>query len=77
MTEIPASLIAFQRRFPDDDACGATPCSAKRLQTCLDEFVFRFNRRRNRHTAFLSLFLQALRAKPQPCHILIKPEPSA
>ncbi len=21
MTEIPASLIAFQRRFPDDDAC--------------------------------------------------------
>ena len=50
---------------------------AKHLQTCLDEFVFRFNRRRNRHAAFLSLFLQALRAKPHPCHILIKPEPSA
>ncbi len=50
---------------------------AKRLQTCLDEFVFRFNRRRNRHAAFLSLFLQALRAKPHPCHILIKPEPNA
>ena len=50
---------------------------AKHLQTCLDEFVFRFNRRRNRHAAFLSLFLQALRAKPHPCHILIKPEPNA
>ena len=25
---------------------------AKRLQTCLGEFVFRFNRRRNRHAAF-------------------------
>ncbi len=50
---------------------------AKRLQTCLGEFVFRFNRRRNRHAAFLSPFLQALRAKPHPCRILIKPEPSA
>ena len=50
---------------------------AKRLQICLDEFVFRFNRRRNRHAAFLSLFLQALRAKPHPCRISIKPEPSA
>ena len=50
---------------------------AKRLQTCLDEFVFRFNRRRNRHAAFLSLFLQALRAKPHPYRILIKPEPNA
>ncbi len=50
---------------------------AKRLQTCLGEFVFRFNRRRNRHAAFLSLFLQALRAKPHPCRISIKPEPNA
>ncbi len=50
---------------------------AKHLQTCLDEFVFRFNQRRNRHAAFLFLFLQALRAKPHPCRILIKPEPSA
>ena len=49
----------------------------KRLQTCLGEFVLRFNRRRNRHAAFLSLFLQDLRAKPHPCRILIKPEPSA
>ncbi len=35
------------------------------------------HRRRNRHAAFLSLFLQALRAKPRPCRISIKPEPSA
>ena len=27
--------------------------------------------------AFQRLFLQALRAKPHPCRILIKPEPSA
>ena len=49
---------------------------AKHLQTCLGEFVFHFNRRRNRHADFLSLFRQALRAKPHPCRIFIKPEPS-
>ena len=49
----------------------------ERLQTCLDEFVFRFNRHRNRHAASLPLFLQALRTKPHPCRILIKPESSA
>ena len=36
----------------------------KYLQTYLDEFVFRFNRRRTRHATFRSLFAIAIRAKP-------------
>ena len=36
----------------------------KHLQSYLDEFVFRFNRRRSRHAAFSSLFTIALAAKP-------------
>ena len=42
----------------------------KYLQSYLDEFVFRFNRRTTRHAAFRSLFDIALRAKPVTYNIL-------
>jgi hypothetical protein len=46
----------------------------KHLQSYLDEFVFRFNRRRSRHAAFFSLFSIALAAKPVTYKILIEPD---
>ena len=49
----------------------------KHLQAYLDEFVFRFNRRKSRHAAFGSLFALALEAKPITYNMLIKPELSA
>ena len=92
-TTAAASLLANLRllavRYVSADTAGEISGSARRtvcrtgrlggarIQTCLDEFIFRFNRRRNRHAAFLSLFRQALRTKPHPCCILVKPEPSA
>ena len=47
------------------------------LQSYLDEFVFRFNRRRSRHAAFSSLLSIALAAKPITYNMLIEPEPAA
>ena len=44
------------------------------LQSYLDEFVFRFNRRRTRHAAFRSLFASALVRKPLTYNMLIMPE---
>ncbi len=44
------------------------------LQAYLDEFVFRFNRRRTRHAAFKSLLGIATRAKPITYKMLIAPE---
>ena len=49
----------------------------KYLQTYLDEFVFRFNRRRTRHATFRSLFAIAIRAKPVTYNMLVAPEQSA
>ena len=49
----------------------------KHLQVYLDEFVFRFNRRKSRQGAFRSLFALALKAKPITYNMLIKPEPAA
>ena len=49
----------------------------KHLQAYLDEFVFRFNRRKTRHAAFRSLFSLAVQAKPITYNMLIKPEASA
>ena len=49
----------------------------KNLQPYLDEFVFRFNRRKTRHAAFRSLLGLALKAKPTTYNMLIKPELSA
>ena len=46
----------------------------KHLQSYLDEFVFRFNRRRSRHAAFSSLFSIALAAKPITYKMLIEPD---
>jgi hypothetical protein len=49
----------------------------KYLQTYLDEFVFRFNRRRTPHAAFRSLFAIALNAKPATYNMLVRPDPCA
>ncbi len=49
----------------------------KHLQARLDEFVFRFNRRKTRHAAFRSLFNIALKAQPMTYDMLIRPEPGA
>ena len=46
----------------------------KHLQSYLDEFVFRFNRRGSRHAAFSSLFTIALAAKPVTYKMLIEPD---
>lgn len=46
----------------------------KHLQSYLDEFVFRFNRRRTRHAAFRSLLGIAAAHQPLPYKILISPE---
>jgi hypothetical protein len=49
----------------------------KHLQTYLDEFVFRFNRRRTRHAAFRSLLGIAAAHKPLSYKMLISPEAKA
>ena len=47
---------------------------SKHLQSYLDEFTFRFTRRRTRHAAFRSLLGIATRRKPITYKMLIKPE---
>ncbi len=47
---------------------------AKHLQTYLDEFVFRFNRRRNRHSAFKTILAIAVKKSPMTYNMLISPE---
>ena len=47
------------------------------LQTYLDEFVFRFNRRRNRHAGFARILAIALGQKPVAYSMLIKPDAQA
>ena len=47
------------------------------LQAYLDEFVFRFNRRRTRPAAFRSLLAISLALKPATYNMLIAPEPTA
>jgi hypothetical protein len=49
----------------------------KHLQSYLDEFVFRFNRRRTRHAAFRSLLGIAAAHQPAPYNMLISPEAKA
>jgi hypothetical protein len=46
----------------------------KHLQSYLDEFVFRFNRRRTRHAAFRSLLGIATAHAPLSYKMLISPE---
>jgi hypothetical protein len=48
----------------------------KHLQPYLDEFVFRFNRRRTRHAAFRYLLRIAAAHQPVPYNMLISPEPA-
>jgi predicted RNA-binding Zn-ribbon protein involved in translation (DUF1610 family) len=48
----------------------------KHLQRYLDEFTFRFNRRRNRHAAFDTLLALASTGKPITYNMLIAPEPT-
>jgi hypothetical protein len=47
------------------------------LQSYLDEFVFRFNRRRTRHAAFRSLLGIAAAHQPVTYKMLISPEAKA
>jgi len=49
----------------------------KHLQCYLDEFVFRFNRRRTRHAAFRSLLGIAVAHQPLSYKMLISPEAKA
>lgn len=49
----------------------------KHLQAYLDEFVFRFNRRRTRHAAFRTLLGLAATQKPMTYKMLIGPEATA
>jgi hypothetical protein len=49
----------------------------KHLQSYLDEFVFRFNRRRTRHAAFRSLLGIAAGHPPISYKMLILPEAKA
>jgi hypothetical protein len=49
----------------------------KHLQTYLDEFAFRFNRRRTRHAAFRSLLGIAAAHSPLSYKMLIRPEAKA
>jgi hypothetical protein len=49
----------------------------KHLQSYLDEFAFRFNRRKSRHAAFRSLLDIGLGAKPLTYKMLISPEAKA
>ena len=42
------------------------------LQHYLDEFVFRFNRRRTRHATFDTLLGIGARTAPAPYHVLIR-----
>jgi len=46
----------------------------KHLQAYLDEFTFRFNRRRNRHAAFKTILGIATAIKPATYNMLIAPE---
>jgi hypothetical protein len=49
----------------------------KHLQSYLDEFVFRFNRRRTRHAAWRSLLNIAAACKTTTYKMLIIPEATA
>jgi hypothetical protein len=49
----------------------------KHLQSYLDEFVFRFNRRRTRHAAFRSLLGIAAAHQPLTYNMLLSPEAQA
>ena len=49
----------------------------KHLQSYLDEFAFRFNRRHTRHAAFRSLLAIGVARKPTTYKMLIIPEPTA
>jgi len=44
------------------------------LQAYLDEFVFRFNRRRTRHAAFRSILAISVAITPATYNMLIAPE---
>ena len=57
-------------------AASITGWRAKHLRY-LDEFVFRFNRRRTRHAAFRSLFGIAVCTKPFTYNMLVRPEAGA
>jgi hypothetical protein len=48
------------------------PARRTNLQHYLDEFVFRFNRRRTRHAAFDTLLRIGARTAPTPYPLLVR-----
>jgi hypothetical protein len=60
-----------------DHLCPRIYVGLKHLQSYLDEFVFRFNRRRTRHAAFRSLLGIAIGHAPISYKMLISPEAKA
>ena len=60
-----------------EEARAARATGGVGLQSYLDEFVFRFNRRRTRHAAFGSLLAIAAGKPPVTYKMLIAPEAAA
>ena len=69
----PPSLLQPQRM----GARRLPRAASQASQAYLDEFVFRFNRRKTRYAAFRSLFRIATNAEPLTYSMLIEPEPCA
>ena len=68
---IQCSPISRAGRAASITGCAPSTCKA------IDEFVFRFNRRRTRHAAFRSLFGIAVCTKPFTYNMLVRPEAGA
>jgi hypothetical protein len=66
-------FVCAHRNTQAPPARGAT-APAEYLQSYLDEFVFRFNRRRTWHAAFRSLLSIAAALQPRPYKMMISPE---
>jgi hypothetical protein len=83
VTDFPRSHIVLprvHRIFSNQKVWAPGVCHGLRrqhLQSYLDEFVFRFNRRRTRHAAFRSLLGIAAHHQPLSCKMSISPEAKA
>ena len=79
------SLAEFQKSFPDEESCAAflfrqrwpdglvcPGCGKRRVDTYLNEFVFRYNRRFYRHVSFEGLLGLATKHEPTGYWDIIK-----
>ena len=83
MAELPRSLPELEARFPDEAACARWPLAKRwalgvyhglreeHLQAYLDEFVFRFDRRRTPAAAFDRLLGLSLTLEPATYRMLV------